>query len=189
MTPDEYDENGVLKDTEDDLEEFDTNNPQGRHLQNSNLTLHEYDFKNSKEKIVQEIYFRETEEGQSEHNRRQSTASRKDINRSLRNTQQKVQYNVTFSKQFGFDGKDSHNSMGLQQEYIDLIGFFRKQYCSIQQYTHTKEYNPVRIFRIHNEDKIGWMHELIDTMKPRYTPTVKKEGGRRDQINSGEGQE
>lgn len=64
VNPEEYDENGQLKELEEEVEEWDLNNPYGVHLQNSNLTLHEYDFKNSKEKIVQEIYFRENDETQ-----------------------------------------------------------------------------------------------------------------------------
>lgn len=37
-----------------------------------------------------------------------------------------------------------------------------------------QEFNPVRIFRIHNEDKIGWMQELIDTQRPRHVPPTQK---------------
>lgn len=38
----------------------------------------------------------------------------------------------------------------------------------------------MRIFRIHNEDKIGWMQELIDTSKPRAVIPPPKE--KNDQV-------
>lgn len=59
VNPEEYDLNGELKDPDED--EWDINNPYGLHLQHSNLILHEYDFKNSKEKIVAEIFFIESD--------------------------------------------------------------------------------------------------------------------------------
>ena len=62
--------------------------------------LHEFDFKNSKEKIVQEIYFRENDEEGSDSRKRDSVASLP-RERGKKTRPEKIQYNVTFSKEFG----------------------------------------------------------------------------------------
>ena len=101
QTPEDLLENGL----EEVENEWDHNNPQGFHMQNSCLFLHEYDFKNQKEKIVQEIFFRESDESamDSENNgsRRYSKQSVKDSRMTQSQYTRKPQYNLTFSKQFG----------------------------------------------------------------------------------------
>lgn len=46
---------------------------------------------------------------------------------------------------------------------VDLIGFFKMQYCAVQEYTHRQEFQVVKIYRIHDQDHEGWMQLLVDT--------------------------
>lgn len=93
VDPEEYENSGnPRRDTEDDLDDFESRVSQ---YQNSILILHEYDFKNSKEKIVQEIYIRENDlDGDSNVKRQSTTGTRKEIGRQMT---RKAQYHVSFS--------------------------------------------------------------------------------------------
>lgn len=94
IDPEEYGEDGIQrKPTEEEIDELDSRGVS--QIQNSILILHEYDFKNSKEKIVQEIYIRESDLEEETMGRRQSVGTKKEMSRQQMT--RKTQYHVSFS--------------------------------------------------------------------------------------------
>lgn len=121
--------------------------------------MYEYNFTKQDEKELEHIYFNEyTDEIKKLHEKtKKSTKNRNEINF-------KPQFNITFSKEFG-QSNDCHGQNKMIEDDQKQQDFLLNQHFTIQQYTMSQEFHPIKIMMISDQKKSGWMYEIFNTVK------------------------